>query len=293
MISTTDEFPGDATELARIVIDSDLPAFRREGAWALLVPIIQEIAQQNAGFYREALEDAVGMVWEKHRNYDPNRGSFQSWCAIVLYRHAVDLRRRNKRGAAPFPPGECEEKGAGCLDRAAESDEFVDPLVDRMKRLRAALKRLSLAFVPSPHGTDYFAVLLLKLRLAMAEQVNPADVLDVGGGRFVEFLAWCLPWTGIEPARRFRAGWPPLSVIWNDLEGYLERPPHGLDGSALCERLSHLRGAAITPDVWNHWVNRAKKVAQSSLPYDEWETLFARFFPDRRSRSCRENEAIP
>jgi hypothetical protein len=301
-MSTADELPEEATELARIVIDPSRPLSLRDGAWARLVPIIRQVAEQNASFCRDAVEDAVGVVWGMldpgagggRRKYDPDRGSFRAWCAVVVYRHAVDLWRSGKCGVPGLPPAKCEARGAGARpDDAAEREAFDDILVERKEQLRAALDRLGRELGPSAHGTDYFAVLLLKLRLAMAEQVNLEDVLEAEPRRFAEFLAWCLPWVGMEPARRFRDGWPPLSMIWTNLGECLARPPHCLDGPALCERLSRLHDAVVTPDVWNHWVNRAKKEAQARLAADEWEGLFARFFPDRHMHRRGESEATP
>lgn len=113
-MSTADELPEDATELARIAIDPDLPASQRHGAWERLVPVIRRVALQTAGFCREAVENAVGLVWEMldpgaaagRRKYDPGRGSFRTWCAVVVYRHAVDPWRTGSCGAAAFPrPG--------------------------------------------------------------------------------------------------------------------------------------------------------------------------------------------
>jgi hypothetical protein len=292
MLSTANEFTEDPTELARIVIDPARLASQRENAWNRLVPVIRRVAEEKAGFCREAVENAVGCIWEMldpgasggQGKYDPTRGNFVNWCAVVIYRHALDLQRQEKRRPAVLLPAECEEKGAGGRrDPAVEREAHVETLLERKERLRGALDRIGPSFGSTAHGTDYFAVLLLKLRLAMAKQVVPADVLEAVGGHFADFLAWCLPWIGAEPGRCFRAGWPTLAAIWTDIGKRLEQPPHALDGAALCERLSCLLGVVITPDVWNHWVKSAKNKAQSCLAAEEWQSLFAPFFPDRHA----------
>ncbi len=285
-MSNTQELSQDTTALAQIVIDPVHPAEVRAQAWGKLIPTIEAIARQATRPHPESADDAVGAIWELldpsacggKNPYDPTNGSFCAWCRVVLYRRALDrARRRGPLGGAALPIPEVE-------DPAGMAEEWAALLMERRERLRESLDRLSSPLEPT-RGVDYFAVLLVQLRLAMARRAGPVLEAECPARppRAADFIAWCVPWTRDEHSRSFKPGWPQLCVVWGKLEDRFDRPPFWVAAGELCACIDGT-GAVLTPDLWNHWVTRAKVLAREVLGAEAWIALFADFLPDRPVR---------
>jgi hypothetical protein len=138
------------------------------------------------------------------------------------------------------------------------------------------------------NGVDYFAVLLLHLRLAVAAKLS--EHIAERGQELPDAVSYLLaryvPWRGDEEDLRLKAEWPTLREVWSSLEEVLDRPPYRVSTAALCDVLTGLLGAgvAVTPDLWYQWLKRAKGMAKDRINPDDWDTFFAAWLPDRPPR---------
>ncbi|MCS6849723.1 MAG: hypothetical protein NZ700_00970 [Gemmataceae bacterium] len=288
--------PADPTGLARIVIDPNQPKKTRDEAWNVLIPTIEKIAEstirckfpgaKEGHSHWAAVQDAVSLIWQKldpvasggQPKYDPAKGRFQSWAKRVIHNHLITLCRQTKPSKAAKTDDELEEH---VPEPPNTREEDVDIWDKRWEELLKLLNRLGVDMKPTSQGTDYFAVLLLRLRLALAERIEEKQVKELQWHEysFSDFLERLLPWSDADTERRFQSDWPTLREIWQDIKECFDQPPFSLDGRGLCQRLSALRGSPVAPDLWHQWVRRAKTQAQKHASND-WAILEV-FLPDR------------
>jgi len=293
-MSASFELPDDPTALALLVQDSTQPQERRDAALVKLDRlVIQRIANDLAPACEEFHTEALSFVWEQleiNKKFEPHRGRFKSWCDTVLYHLHIEFLRKRSRWPACKLVGDLREKVA---DPSGASSEFGDELRSRMHRLRETLDRISLHFNSTLGGVDYFAVLLLQLRLAISRCLIPQqDELELLPEKPAVLIAWVLPWRPVEQSRSFRAGWPMLQKVWEAIGEVLNRPPYRIDAPELCGMLTRLNGGSceITAEVWNQWVRRAKKQTRACVDACTWEDEFSGFLPDYRPRQSPADE---
>jgi hypothetical protein len=155
--------------------------------------------------------------------------------------------------------------------------------MERCRELRAWLDRI--AWAPS-RGVHYFPVLLLQLRLVMARCLTQDQLSEDAFWRseLAQVVESLLPWHAAEDQACFKRDWPPLGQLWSATREAIGAPATRIEAPVLCEVVRPMLPASsqLTPDVWNHWVHRAKHEARHRLQ-DEvvWARCFSRLLPDR------------
>lgn len=277
--------PDDPTELALLIQDDTVRDDVKNCALNTLnQSVIQPLARKLSPD-EEFSAEALSFVWIKlahEKKFDPNKGSFNSWCQVILRNRYKDFRRRTRR-----LPNLAEEEEDAIPDSSDSDCAYGEELQRRIRELREELDHLASVF-RAPQQVDYFAVLLLQLRLVMARMLRLHDLLSESSlGPPSDLIAWALPWRPGEASRSIRPVWASLGEVWEALREELDRPPYCIEAPGLCDILSrHTDGKAlITADVWNQWVRRAKQQARSRVDPETWEQVFARFLPDHSPRS--------
>ncbi|NLX99920.1 MAG: sigma-70 family RNA polymerase sigma factor [Rhodopirellula sp.] len=282
------DLPTDASALACLVGDSSQTEEKRSYALEMLVPTIEAVAGQVAtGCRRRFREDLVAesrtIIWLRVHQFNPSAGRFDDWCRTVLHNYAVDLWRKSNSGLVRPAAGGDESGAAMDLAVTVDTDQESEEAMERCRELRAALDRI--AWAPS-RGVYYFSVLLLQLRLAMARRLTQ-DQLNadaVWRSELPQFVEWLLPWRPDEDRACFKRNWPPLGQVWSAVREVICEPPSRIEAPVLCEVVGRWLPASsqLTPDVWNHWVHRAKREARDRVR-DEvvWARCFSRLLPDR------------
>jgi len=255
-------------------------------AMEALLPAIRAAARRAASRFEprwqpQLVDDAPGLVWERLAHFDPDRGTFQAFCYVALYRAFLDIVEkwvRDQAAAVKFG-----EQLATRKDTPADWESERRKCNERLTRTREILDRV--ACRPG-EGRDVhlYAVFLMRLRQGMTVLVSrhsdaalpPACSL----ARFIEDC--CLVWRSWEGAERFKADWPSLREIWNELRLAVDQPPHRVEAPELCDRVTGLTNGRrrLSPSCWNRWVNRAKGCARSRISREDWDELFAPLLPD-------------
>jgi len=282
------DLPTDASGLACLVADPSQPEERRRRALERLVPTIEAIARQVAKGFRRCLGDDLvaesrTIVWLRVHQFNPSVGRFEDWCRTVLHHCAVDLWRKAKCGVVRPAAGGDDSEAAMDLAVTVDVDEESEEAMERCRELRAVLERI--AWGPS-RGVHYFSVLLLQLRLVVARHLTQDQLSEdaVWRSELPQFVEWLLPWRADEQQACFRQGWPPLEQVWSALREVICEPASRIEAPVLCEVMGRLLPPSLqlTPDVWNHWVHRAKHEARHRLQDEAvWTRCFSRLLPDR------------
>ena len=281
------ELPSDGTALACLAADIGQIQEVRERAWERLSPVIEGIACQVAsrfrgGRYDELAAESAAIIWMRIQRFQPERGSFEDWCWTVLYHHAIDVWRSQKR--CPVPPAAGGEGPNLALEAAASDDtrDASEEAMTRCRELRAVLDRIAW---PRSRGVHYFAVLLLQLRLAAARQLTQGELSRDASWRaeLSQHVQWLLPWQPGEQQAGLKRDWPPLETVWKAISSAIGNPAVKIEADLICRTIQPLLppAAQLTPDVWNQWVRRAKDQARSQV-HDEsvWTRCFSRLLPD-------------
>jgi hypothetical protein len=283
-MSRSSVVPDEPTALALVVQDDKQTEAHRHAALESLDRlVIQRISSNLAPESDEFHQEALAFIWNRlaiNRKFDPDRGRFEAWCTTILHRFHIDLERRRirsrRRQVNDFDVEDLPDPCEGSADH-------VEDLLDRMNRLLDSLDCISAGFDATCREVDYFAVLLLQLRLAMARRIRlEPDDADLLPEKVSELITWAMPWRLGEGDRSFKPGWPVLQAVWEVVGEALNQPPFSLGAPELCDLLTQLIGrtSVVTADLWNHWVKRAKEQTRVRVDQRTWEDCFADFLPD-------------
>lgn len=262
---------------------------------AFLCELSERVARQFSPTIREELsaDTIYSLVAERIDRFRPDGGSFAAWCYAVIRNHAAGLRRRLSRDAL----GHLVTSRAGSDDgsdrltilAANDPGDSVPDLAEEFGQIRRTLDRI--AWDPEGAGrVDYYAVLLLHLRMALAAQVdrcsrNDGEIPLPGRSKLLE---WCLPWREDEKRRRFRPEEPSLKWIWTKLADAIDAG-EGTDlVPVLLDVIENQGAARATADWWNQRTKRARDEARTRIGEEEWNRRFARWVPSR-TRSAEPN----
>jgi DNA-directed RNA polymerase specialized sigma24 family protein len=264
-------------DLVALVLDSATPAATRDAALADLVTIIREVARSCASrlitsdqVRQDIVDESVTFVHERLNQYDPQIGPFRPWLQAVLLHFGMSVRRTwNRRDRRHLPLLESDTLQGGAP--ATSADESLDQLADSFRRMRTHLDHC--AWPPS-RAVDYYAVLLVFLRVAMAAFCRRFGMGEISGEAAEHAATW-LPWHQAEELRRFRVELLCLSQLWHRLAPRLDQKP-GLQAVLdILNSPTPPRG----PVIYNtlvQWCHRARKIAQERLGPEAWNHGFAR-----------------
>jgi hypothetical protein len=242
--------------------------------------------------FRDHLQpDAIeSVLLEKIPSFREGEGRFEAWCSVVLRHYAFDLARRS-RDALDHPRTVRMEQEAGLESVSAEEtdrdspESALDLLHTELRSIRRALDEISSE--PNPaQRVDYYAVLLVQLRWVFWERLRRCfpdpELLAFGMNTWSGLIEVCLPWYGSECERRFRPGWPSLGEIWREISREIERADSFTFDKfhSILESLSQ-ETTGLTPDLWRHWVKRAKETARRRIDPRDWDRLFGHSLPDQ------------
>jgi hypothetical protein len=168
-------------------------------------------------------------------------------------------------------------------------DESIEQATRTLGRDLRSVRQIldQIAWAPSPaRRIDYYAVLLVQIRWAFFERLHgnlpSSDLVAFGVKTWSRLIESCLPWNAAEGGRRFKTGWPTLADMWAAMSGQIEQVE-----SLAFEEFHSILGAlspetaSLTPDLWRHWVKRAKDAAREKIDPSDWDRLFRRLLPDR------------
>lgn len=268
----------DVDAVADSLARGTLPAAAAEELWqhleaTVVLPMIQRL--------EEELDcDTLGAVAEEKlrtrlRRYSRAKGRFPRWLERTLVNLARDEKRKGRRrgGFALADPDQV-------ADRRRE-DEPGPALDDQLGRALAALREALDELGRRPRArqqkTDYHAVLLLELRLAMASRLRGhRDALAAQGRTRAGLTESSLPWTAGEPAAEIQPGWPKLQTVWGVLAAELNRTDDLLTDDDVVRLLAPLPGVTgLTSVAWRQWRTRATQAASDFLGADRWDRTVA------------------
>jgi DNA-directed RNA polymerase specialized sigma24 family protein len=294
--NASEELPQNRQALARIVAgDAETPE-RRQRAFECLAAWILHVAEQVDGRFgghlgQDFIGEALTLVWERLApgplaRFDPAKGEFEPWCRTVIVRRAIDVwrqQRRERARQASETALENQPDMTAVQEQSSREAEVVLQLLVEQRRVVLDEMRWQPVYA---NGVDYFGVLLLHLRLAIAERVG-TEVAESDlelPDTMSYLLTRYLPWRAAEENLRFKPAWPTLGEIWLSLKECLDQPPYRLSIVMLCETLTRLlRGAGtVTPDLWYQWLKRSKTIAKGRIDAATWNAFFAVWLPDRK-----------
>jgi|GEM_PF-4655174 len=221
-------------------------------------------------------DEAPGHILLRWRRYSPDRGSFESWCLTVIRRLGLDLcRRRTPHSSLADPHNLLGEPSA--LAEVIRWEEL-ESLLRRLAEVQLLLRNACGAN-PVRHGIDYFAVLQLQARLALARRLTQPSpgCRGIGLVAVPDSVEELWPWDRLVRGRRCRRDWPTLHEVWVALIPAFDQAPRRVSSSQVCAAVSQLTNALVTmaPNTWVQWCTRARKFAHSRLGDRDWERHFA------------------
>lgn len=256
--------------MAVTAADSTTPAQTRNDLILALRPLIEQAALVTAramnadpGLRQDLCDQSLTHIVEQLGKFDPQRGSFQGWCRMVLHSLGASLRRsRTRRAEVSIPSDQLESQP----DRDCSSDEeAIEQLGACFLGLRAVLD--ARAWPPS-RRIDYFAVLLLQLRLELADLYRATCGVRPAGEVVERVVDW-LPWHNHEELRRCQAGLPTLAELWAALAPRLGERLGGLQ--EVVEIVNEMAvGAHLTRNALAQWMFRARQEAMQRFG-DDWD----------------------
>lgn len=271
--------PPTPEEMAVAAADSATPAQTKNDLILALRPLIEQAAlvaaraiHANPQLRQDLLDQSLDHVVQRLPKFDPKRGCFQGWSRMVLHSLGCNLRRTqvSRREFAQ----EKEKSEALLHGNASGAEEAIKRLGDYFGGLRAALD--SHAWPPS-RQIDYYAVLLLQLRLELADLYR-ATCGERPSGEVGERVVVWLPWHSHEDSRRCRRGLPTLADMWSALAPRLGERLGGLQ--EVVEIVNGLNGMTggtrLTYDTLAQWTFRARKEARERFGEDWHAAGFAR-----------------
>ncbi|VTS01031.1 hypothetical protein [Tuwongella immobilis] len=210
---------------------------------------------------------------------------FRGWIRTTRARLTLDMRRSpvgRWQSIVIDPEVETEDEPSQPDDEGP-----ADGLQKRFEVIKATLRDFD--FFPRNAGNiDYFAVLLMDLRLRLAERLVQNRMGDAlaEAERLIPWEPWMLP-------RRIKRDWPRLGDWWRRIVARASE-------SGRIDRLESLRitlrellpDAEWTDNSWTRNVVRARDAFLDEHDWNdaEWDEVFGRLIP---SRQTREAENVP
>jgi len=224
----------------------------------------------------EALDcDTLGEAADRHlrervKRYRQSEGRFRGWLETTLTRMVWDeMRKRRRRGNYSIEdPNQVPAKNPD--DEPTPSVH--DRLTTALNALRTTLDELESRPRARQQKTDYHAVLLIELRLALSARLRGhRQTLQAAGESRSTLAARRIPWTDSESLREVQPGWPTLKDIWTLLSAELDRSDELFTDDDLVRLVSRQPGViGLTAVAWRQWRTRSSQAAEEFLSHERW-----------------------
>jgi hypothetical protein len=240
----------------------------------VVLPMIQRIEEELDCDTLGAAADEK--LRKRVTRYSRAKGRFPRWLERTLVNLARDeMRKRRRRGGLGL---ESPDQVADRLrPETDESTPLPEKLAQALSLLRETLDDLDSRPRARQQKTDYHAVLLLELRLAMAGRLRGhRTALAVANETRATLAARQIPWSTSEEGRQIQPGWPILRDVWQVLATELARADDLLTDDDLVRLLTPLSGVTgLTSVAWRQWRTRATQAAAEYLGEEKWERTIA------------------
>ncbi|MFM7149535.1 MAG: hypothetical protein ACKO23_06800, partial [Gemmataceae bacterium] len=99
---------------------------------------------------------------------------------------------------------------------------------------------------------DYFAVLLIQIRMKLGENYLRDSGKVVQPGEVAQAVDGWFPWREEEKSRRFRSGYPDLWSLWQSMKAFLDQ---GMGLKELVDLVNSQKtaGPELTPGTLTQW----------------------------------------
>lgn len=260
----------DVDALADRLARGDLAEDDREGLWrqllfAVVLPRAQRL-EQELGCER-LVNEALETLPRRLGSYRREKGRFSAWLETTLRNLARDEMRARRRYRHYSRMSDLPERPR------EEEAEGRTPREERRDRLDRALERLGRTPRSSRQKTDFHAVLLTSLRLAVVSRLKRSrKALAVWGETRTGRAAEQQPWSEVDAGRVVQAGWPKLATIWATLAAGLEASGKNPTDERVVALLVGLRGiVGLNAEAWRQWRKRAVAWGVRLLGLDAWQ----------------------
>jgi hypothetical protein len=270
---------GDVDAVADRLAQGNLTAAETEELWhyletTVVLPMIQRLEEElDCDTLGTAAEEKLRGRLQRYRRA---KGRFPRWLERTLVNLTRDEQRKRRRrgGFGMQDPDQLADARGGGEEPAPSLHE---QLTRALTALRTALDELESRPRARQQKTDYHAMLLLELRLAMATRLRGhRNTLAEAGTTRAAISAARLPWTAGEQAREIQPGWPKLQTVWQVLADELARTDELLTDDDVVRLLATLPGVAVPTSVaWRQWRTRATQAASEHLGTDRFEQVVA------------------
>jgi hypothetical protein len=185
----------------------------------------------------------------------------------AFIQYLKDLDRRAKRTPPTVPLGGRDE-----LDPADAPAQTIDPWPDVTAHIAAQQEAICQTFPVPASGPPFGAVLLLEVRLDLAQAIaasfQPPDGRTAADPTLVEVVETVAGWTAADTARVFATSRATLGQVWEEILQRTERQPQFATRSQVLD-IVH-----VSPDTWNQWKSRARKRLLAALGLTAARRLF-------------------
>jgi len=255
----------------------------RDARWRTLLfcVILPRAECLEAQLGLETLLDVVLEVMPRRlANYRQEKGRFASWLETTLRNLGRDEIRRRKRWTSLSYAAE--------LAQPEPEDEDSPTEVPAEERLRQALGQMEAAPRSSRQKTDFHAVLLVSLRLAVVSRLKRSrKLLAAHGESRTERAVATLPWSRADESRVIQRGWPDLTRVWRVLATNLEAGGVNPTDDRLAEWLGDEPGVlGLSAEGWRQWRKRAIASGRKVLGEELWEADVAGWMETALPRRC-------
>jgi hypothetical protein len=277
----------DVDELADRLARGEVPESEREEQWKALLfvfvlPRAQRLEEQLGC---ESLVDAaIEVLPGRLASYRKDRGRFLAWLETTLRNLARDeIRRRsrwtNLNRAEEVPQS---DKGGLAVERQQTDEE-------RLARLLKALETLGQSPRSKRQRTDFHAMLLVSLRLAVVSRMKRLrKALVLWGQTRSELAAALLPWTEADERREIQAGWPSLGTVWETIAAGLDETDANPTDDRIVGWLDGLPGIlGLSAEGWRQWRKRAVAAGIKRLGREAWLADVEPWLESRAARPGR------
>jgi hypothetical protein len=260
----------DVDDVADRLAKGELPEEEREEQWkqllfGFILPRAQRLEEQLGC---ESLVDAaIDILPQRMASYRKEKGRFLAWLETTLRNLGRDEQRRRSRWTNLNRSEEVPQSG-----KASEAAEAQQADEERLNRLMQALRALGEAPRSKRQRTDFHAMLLVSLRLAVVGRLKRLrKALNLWGRTRSEVAETLLPWSTSDERREIQGGWPSLETVWGTLAAGLDESGANPTDDRIVSWLEELPGVVgLSAEGWRQWRKRAVAAGVKHLGREAW-----------------------